>query len=96
MAFLFTKDKKQCFSCWEVQGGGSCAREEERASGRWSGEQFVGGPLRSSLALYPAVICCDLTRGSSKEPRVKDENIGFMLVYEMASLFIFYITRFLK
>lgn len=22
MAFLFTRDKKQCFSCWEVQGAG--------------------------------------------------------------------------
>lgn len=47
MAFLFTKDKKQCFSCWEVQGWR--IRVLGR-SGKWSGEPFAGGPLRGSLA----------------------------------------------
>lgn len=51
MAFLFTKDKKRCFSCWEVQGGRTGCGEEGREEWEEVRRAVCRWPLRSSLAL---------------------------------------------
>lgn len=56
VALSFIKDKKPCFSCWEVERGSVCCAGE----GGWGGA--VGSWPQGIVLLSVAFISCDVTR----------------------------------